>query len=119
MRNCPAFEDLSQFVDGHLSNERELEVRRHLDVCDVCPRMLHTLSVLKQAVGRGYASESPPTAVRLAVMTPGRRRRWWRWWWFGLAATLLATVDAPRFHAGRAPHPGNQCRDAFAVTRFR
>ena len=80
MRSCPVFEDVNELVDGHLSGQRELEVRRHFDVCDSCAQMLRTLATLKQAVGRGYAIEPPPAAVRLAVMTPARRRRQRRRW---------------------------------------
>jgi anti-sigma factor RsiW len=77
MSGCPAFEDLSALIDGDLRSERELAVRRHLDLCATCRREVDGLTALKRAVGRAYDNEVPAPALRRAVMArlPKRRRR--------------------------------------------
>jgi len=81
MSNCPSFEDLNALVDGALGNDRELEVRRHLDVCATCRMGISALTTIKQAVSGASARPTPPPTLRQAVMAwlPKRRRVWRRW----------------------------------------
>jgi anti-sigma factor RsiW len=95
MRSCPPFAELNALIDGDLDSEAELEVRRHLDLCAACRRTVAAITALKQAVGRAYASETPPPALRRAVVARSRTRRVkWHWWAGAIAAMLLAVVGA-------------------------
>jgi len=78
MTHCGVdFEELSAFVDGELEEHRELEVRRHLDLCARCTERVEGLSRLKVKVGRNEVSEPVPPALarHLRRYAPSSRRR--------------------------------------------
>ncbi len=75
MKGCPAFEDMSALIDGELPQEREAEVRRHLDACADCRRQIDGMTALKQSVGRAYESEGPSPALRRVVTGNLHKRR--------------------------------------------
>lgn len=75
MTNCPPWEELNALIDGELSTEHELAVRRHLDICSACARHATAVVVLKRAVGRAGDREPPSPALRRSVMTHVPKRR--------------------------------------------
>jgi len=96
MTPCPSFEELNALVDGCLRPDRELEVRRHLDRCAPCSGTIAGVDALKRAVGRAYENETPPPALRHAIVAAAHQRRSpWHWW--AIAALLLATLSAQLF----------------------
>ena len=77
---CPPFQDLNALVDGDLPADRDLTVRRHLDLCMDCRRTVDAVTALKQAVGRAYDDDVPSPVLRCAMtaaLAKSRRRRWW------------------------------------------
>jgi len=75
MPHCPPREELNALVDGELSTERELALRWHLDICRACDRHAAAVVMLKRAIGRARARETPSPALRRSVMTRVLKRR--------------------------------------------
>jgi anti-sigma factor RsiW len=97
---------LNALVDGNLERDRELDVRRHLDLCATCRSGLAAVTVVKQAVGRAYAAESPSPGLRRAVLAQlPKRRSGWRWWLAPAAALLLLTAGIGVWRWHRAAQP--------------
>lgn len=95
MRTCEiAFETLSAYVDGELSREAELELRRHLDGCEGCRARVEGLLALKEAVTASVEVRPVPHTLRerLRALGPPRRRRPIGHALVALAATTLAAV---------------------------
>jgi anti-sigma factor RsiW len=84
------FEELNLFVDGELGAGAELEMRRHVEVCEPCAERVAALSGLKTAVAASAAPEPLPPAHAHAVRSGTARVRPPRLWRFGVAA--LATL---------------------------
>lgn len=64
-----AEEDLSAFLDGELSEEREEEIILHLANCDDCTLALSELKGLSGVLGRSYAKPMPIPADFAAMVT--------------------------------------------------
>jgi anti-sigma factor RsiW len=80
MARCDGrLEQVSALLDGELDGEDELELRRHLDVCDVCTAWRMQLEALSASVAASLGRERAPRSLahrvdRLAVGTaPGTR----------------------------------------------
>ena len=93
--NTP-FDLLNAYVDGELAPPEELELRRHLDVCEACRSQVETLVALKEAVATSAETRPLPHTLRerLGTLARGRTdqflgRRVWR---TGFAAGLLLAV---------------------------
>ncbi len=87
---------LSAYVDGELGAPDELELRRHLDVCEACRGRIETLLALKEAVASSAETRPVPHTLRerLGMLTPPTQGRIFgrRPWVTGLAAGLLLAV---------------------------
>lgn len=95
MSHCPPLEELSALIDGELSNERELGIRWHLDICHACARSADAVVALKRAVGRAHNREIPLPALRRSVMARVPKRRRGRQWRAGaIAAPLFIAAGA-------------------------
>ncbi len=114
MRTCEvAFETLSAYVDGELSREAELELRRHLDGCNGCPARVEGLLTIKQAVTASAEVRPVPHTLRerLGALTPRRRRVPLTGALVALAAMVLAAVGVTewaRRQPGAAHDPATQ-----------
>jgi anti-sigma factor (TIGR02949 family) len=111
MTSCDTTLDLlSTYVDGEIAPAEELELRRHLDVCESCRSRVETLLALKEAVAATAETRPVPYTLRERLATlsepwTGRflDRRVWR---AGLAAGGLLVIGAagwfmlrPQVHA--------------------
>ena len=87
---------LSAYVDGELAPPEELELRRHLDVCEPCRSRVETLLALKEVVAASAETRPVPHTLRerLGMLAPAEGRRFFgrRTWLTGLAAGLLLAV---------------------------
>jgi anti-sigma factor RsiW len=108
MTPCAArFEPLNAYVDGELEAAEELDLRRHLDVCEVCRAQVDGLLALKQAVAGSAEVRPVPHTLRERLGTLDQRRA--RRWMGGLvalaalAALALIAVGVTRL-ADRARH---------------
>jgi anti-sigma factor RsiW len=108
MTHCPTLEELSALIDGELHTERELEIRWHLDMCQMCNRAADGVVALKRAVGRAHDHEAPSPALRRSVMArlPKHKRRW-HWRAGAIAAPLFIAAAALLFCFG----PSAVCAD--------
>ena len=79
MASCPGrVEELSAFLDGELSSDEELELRRHLDACDVCAAWRVQLEALSKSVAGSLRRERAPRTLANRVgrlRLPAWRRR--------------------------------------------
>ena len=93
--NTP-FDLLNAYVDGELAPPEELELRRHLDVCEACRSQVETLVALKEAVATSAETRPLPHTLRerLGTLARGRTDQFLgrRVWLAGLAAGLLLAV---------------------------
>ncbi|MDF1664000.1 MAG: zf-HC2 domain-containing protein, partial [Planctomycetota bacterium] len=64
-----AEEELSAFIDGELSDEREEQIIIHLADCDECTLALSELKGLSGTLGRSYAQSMPIPADFAAMVT--------------------------------------------------
>jgi anti-sigma factor RsiW len=67
--------DLSAYVDGELSPEDELTVRRHLDVCSACAATIESLLAVKNAVAGSAELRPVPHTLRERVTLLPRGQR--------------------------------------------
>lgn len=58
------FEALNAYVDGELSPSAELNLRRHLDVCDACRAQVNGLLALKERVAATAETHAVPHTLR-------------------------------------------------------
>jgi len=106
MTPCAArFDALSAYVDGQLAPPEELDLRRHLDVCERCRAQVDTLLALKEAVAASTEVRPVPHTLRERLGTlaqPPTRRRIGRFPAFamGIAAAVLIAVGAVRLING-------------------
>jgi anti-sigma factor RsiW len=80
MTPCAArFEALNAYVDGELRPAEELDLRRHLDVCESCRAQVDGLLALKDAVAGSAEVRPVPHTLRerLGSIDQPRVRRWW------------------------------------------
>jgi len=107
MTPCPVtFEALNAYVDGQLVPSEELDVRRHLDLCERCRSRVDALLALKEAVAASAEVRAVPHTLRERLgslaQPPGKR---WMARFLGLAAlaaAVLIAVGVSRL-VGRAP----------------
>lgn len=80
-------EAVSAFIDGELSPEEELELRRHLDGCDICASWRRQLEEVSNATASSLRRERAPQALAYEIerLAPKRRR-------LGLVAAGLAAA---------------------------
>jgi anti-sigma factor RsiW len=101
------FEPLNAYVDGELGPAEELDLRRHLDVCESCRAEVDGLLALKEAVARSAEVRPVPHTLRERLATldqPHARRRVGRLMVLAaLAAGVLIAVGVTRL-ADRARH---------------
>jgi anti-sigma factor RsiW len=91
MTPCAArFEPLNAYVDGELEPAEELDLRRHLDVCESCRAQVDGLLALKEAVAGSAEVRPVPHTLRERLATLGQPRA--RGWMGGLVA--LAALAA-------------------------
>jgi anti-sigma factor RsiW len=96
MTPCAArFEPLNAYVDGELEPAEELDLRRHLDVCEVCRTQVDGLLALKEAVAGSIEVRPVPHTLRERLGTLGQPHP--RRWTGGLVA--LAALAAAVFVA--------------------
>ncbi len=98
------FETLSAYVDAELDSHVELEVRRHLDACELCRNTVATLIGLKQAVATAADIRPVPHGLRqrlgqFARSSRSRRLRISVWAAVAAAAALLVTFGIGRWSA--------------------
>ncbi len=98
---------LSAYVDGELAPPEELELRRHLDVCETCQRQVETLLALKGAVAASAETRPVPHTLRERLATLAKPRtgrfRGRRPWLAGLAAGLVLAVGVTGWFMLRPP----------------
>jgi anti-sigma factor RsiW len=78
MASCSGrLEEISAFLDGELCADEELELRRHLDACDVCAAWRMQLEALSKSVAGSLRQERAPRTLanRVARLRPPARRR--------------------------------------------
>lgn len=98
---------LNAYLDGELSGNTMISVRRHVEDCDVCRAELEAMRQVKSMLANLSEPEpSPEFAARLhdAVFTPRSPFRFqttWRWASLGAAVTALGLFWAMR--SGEAP----------------
>ncbi len=64
MSSCPGrVEEISAFLDGELAADEELELRRHLDACDVCAAWRAHLEALSRGVASSLGRERAPRTL--------------------------------------------------------
>ncbi len=64
MASCDGrLEEVSALLDGELDGEQELELRRHLDVCDVCTAWRMQLEALSASVAASLGRERAPRSL--------------------------------------------------------
>jgi anti-sigma factor RsiW len=70
-------EAVSALVDAELAPEEELELRRHLDACEVCAAWRGHLEALSAGLASSLGRERAPRALawQVAQLAPRRRRR--------------------------------------------
>ncbi len=106
MTPCAArFEPLNAYVDGQLLPPEELDLRRHLDVCESCRAQVDTLLAMKEAVAGSAEVRPVPHTLRQQLATlaqpPGRRWRRGILAFAALAAAVFIAVGVTRL-IGRA-----------------
>lgn len=82
-------EAVSALVDGELAPEEELELRLHLDACEVCAAWRHQLEALSAGLASSLGRERAPRTLAWQVerLAPRRRQR-------GAFAAVLAGASA-------------------------
>ena len=78
MSSCPGrVEEISAFLDGELVSDEELELRRHLDACDVCAAWRACLESLSRGVASSLGRERAPRTLanRIERLRPPTSRR--------------------------------------------
>jgi anti-sigma factor RsiW len=76
MASCPGrIEDISAFLDGELDRDEELELRRHLDDCELCTAWHDRLELFSEGLARSLGRERAPAS--LARRVGGLRRPTW------------------------------------------
>lgn len=76
MASCPGrIEDVSAFLDGELDRDEELELRRHLDDCELCAAWHDRLELFSEGLARSLQRERAPAS--LARRVGGLRRPTW------------------------------------------
>jgi anti-sigma factor RsiW len=83
-------EAVSALVDGELSPEEELDLRRHVDACEVCAAWRRQLEALSAGVAASLGRERAPRALTREIerLAPKRGR-------LGIvAASLVAAIAA-------------------------
>lgn len=104
--NCrDVFERLSAAIDGELSAEESVSLRRHLEHCATCTRSMQVLETARDAY-RSIAS-APDTAPVARASRAQARQVGHPGWWVAAAATVVGlaalwylrpptgTVDSP------------------------
>lgn len=116
MRPCSdRFETLNAYVDAELGAADELELRRHLDVCEACRAEIDTLVALKADVAGSVETRPVPHTLRERLGTPNRRRG--RSWprrvvrLLAVAAMVVVAVRVARWANG----PGTEDRVTAAL----
>lgn len=97
MTECnTSLELLNAYVDGESVPPEELELRRHLESCEICRCQVETLLALKAAVAASAETRPVPHTLRERLGPLARRstRRYLRRrrWLVGLAAGVLIAV---------------------------
>lgn len=79
MHSCPGrLEEISALLDGELGHDEELELRRHLDACEVCAAWRTHLEGLSKGVAASLGRERAPRTLahRVGRLQPPGWRRW-------------------------------------------
>ena len=88
MGSCSGqFEEISAFLDGELTGDQELELRRHLDECESCAAWRVQLEAFSAGVARSLGQERAPHSLSERVQ--GLAPRFWR---RSLAVAVLTPV---------------------------
>lgn len=78
--SCKRFEEeISAYIDGELSREREKFVRDHLSSCSDCQALFHKMTELKKKVGQVARAELPEEElyeIKRAIVR--ERKSWYR-----------------------------------------
>jgi len=68
MASCPGrIEDISSFLDGELDRDEELELRRHLDDCELCAAWHDRLELFSDGLARSLGRERAPASLARRV----------------------------------------------------
>lgn len=68
MPSCPGrIEDISAFLDGELDRDEELELRRHLDDCELCAAWHDRLELFSEGLARSLGRERAPASLARRV----------------------------------------------------
>src|SRR6266404_2885690 len=95
MTRCTkTIEELSAYMDGEVTLEEELALRRHLDGCPTCQQMISLFATLKDTVTRATEVYPLPHTLRVVLKERPQPPRWslFSWTLFlkgGLIAALL------------------------------
>lgn len=106
-------EELSAYIDGEVSPEEELLLRRHLDRCPTCQQTLTLFSALKDTVASAVEVYPLPHALRVVLKERPQSLRWPLFSWTPfLKGGLIAALVLFAFIAGaglvrqrRSPQP--------------
>lgn len=121
MTPCAArFDALSAYVDGQLAPPEELDVRRHLDVCEPCRAQVDGLLALKEAVAGSAEVRPVPHTLRERLGTldhpRARRRTGGLVALAALAAGALIAVGVTRLiDRGRQAEPADRVIEALVA----
>jgi anti-sigma factor RsiW len=121
MTPCAArFEALSAYVDGQLAPPEELDVRRHLDVCESCRAQVDGLLALKDAVAASAEVRSVPHTLRERLGTLAQPRARYRLrrlpaLVMGTAAVVLIAVGALRLMSSALRPTRNPVAEALVA----
>jgi anti-sigma factor RsiW len=85
------WEEISALLDGELEPQAELDLRRHLDSCEVCAGWRAYLRALSQAAAGAHLARAPSSLVRRVREMAPRGRSWST---FGGTAAALGLVAA-------------------------
>jgi anti-sigma factor RsiW len=106
MTRCKVeFETLSAFVDGELDPREELDLRRHLEMCQQCHAILDALLGTKAAVASTAEVRAVPHSLRVHVsrltgQVP-RKRQIWLFPVIALTAAVLVSIATYRAVIGQ------------------
>ncbi len=106
MPSCPGrIEDISAFLDGELDRDEELELRRHLDDCELCAAWHHRLELFSEGLARSLGRERAPASLarRVGVLRRPNRSQQIAIGLAGVAALVAVTLLLGRtIDGGRA-----------------
>lgn len=79
MSSCAGrVEEISALLDGELASDEELELRRHVDTCEVCAAWRTHLEAFSRGMAGSLGRERAPRTLahRVARLEPSAWRRW-------------------------------------------